>query len=107
MKTVIALALLLASCASPCTNDADLIAFGQKESLRFFAVPNSVTYTVDTTFTNFYGDVVAKGSVTAKNALGMDVVSTYWIGTTCEDGEAQLKSFSVDGGKDWYAKDRQ
>ena len=107
MKTaLIFLVVALASCASPCTSDS-LIEFGQKESLRFFADPNSVTYTVDTTFTNFYGDVVAKGSATGKNALGMTVTATYWIGTTCENGQAELKSFSIDGGKHWYAKDRE
>lgn len=99
------LAASIAACSSPCDSDTALAKYAQESATKFFPVPASVSYTLDSVYAH-NGNQIVRGRVTytTGNGEGKGPVK-YWIGMNCSSGEPVMKFFDVDyGGPKWRAQ---
>jgi len=112
MKQIAALfligSLLLACASNPCDSDDALTKFAQENALKYFPVPASVNFTMDSVYGNDFGDRVIRGRVSYTNTLGGGIgPMKYWLAVSCASGKPEMKFVDVDnGGPRWYAADR-
>ena len=98
MKQIAALfligSLLLACASNPCDSDDALTKFAQENALKYFPVPASVNFTMDSVYGNDFGDRVIRGRVSYTNTLGGGIgPMKYWLAVSCASGYSCTQAF--------------